>query len=115
VDSGDAAKIAASRPALILDAIFGTGLTQRPREPFDAVVVEIERSGAPVLAIDIPSGLDCDTGKPLGPKCVKATRTITFVAEKIGFSQPQSRLYTGELIVGDIGCPTELIHDQAQR
>jgi NAD(P)H-hydrate epimerase len=108
-------KISASRPALIVDAIFGTGLTQAPRDPFPAIVSEIEGTGAPVLAIDIPSGLDCDTGKPLGPECVKAVKAITFVAEKAGFAQPEARKYLGEVIVGDIGCPRELIDDQAQR
>ncbi len=77
--------------------------------------MEIEASGAPVLAIDIPSGLDCDTGQPLGKKCVRAKRTITFVAEKVGFSRPEAKEFLGEVIVGDIGCPRELIDDQAKR
>ena len=65
-------------------------------------------SGFPILAIDVPSGLDCDTGIPLGP-CVRATRTVTFVAEKLGFANPAARQYLGDVIVGDIGCPRELI------
>lgn len=113
IDSNDLKKISASHPALIVDAIFGTGLTQPPRDPFAAIVAEVEEARAPILAIDIPSGLDCDTGKPLGPKCIKATRTITFVAEKIGFANPDAKQYLGEVIVGDIGCPKELIDDQA--
>jgi NAD(P)H-hydrate epimerase len=113
-ESGDFKKIGKSRPALILDAIFGTGLTQPPREPFDSIVAEIEASRAPVLAIDIPSGLDCDTGKPLGKKCVRANQTITFVAEKAGFARPEAKEFLGEVIVGDIGCPRELIDDQAK-
>jgi NAD(P)H-hydrate epimerase len=56
------------------------------------------------LAIDIPSGLDCDTGIPLGA-CIRADRTITFVAEKIGFAQPSAAEYLGQVTVGDIGCP----------
>jgi NAD(P)H-hydrate epimerase len=97
------------RPNLIIDAIFGTGLTQPPRPPFDEIVAAVQKTGAPVLAIDIPSGLDCDTGKPLGPACIRATRTITFVAEKSGFANPEARQYLGEVTVGDIGCPRELI------
>jgi NAD(P)H-hydrate epimerase len=104
---------------LIVDAIFGTGLTKPPRPPFADLVAAIEKTRAPVLAIDIPSGLDCDTGLPLGPVCVVATRTITFVAEKIGFDRPEARKYLGQVIVGDIGCPIELIaeaaRDQAER
>ncbi len=62
----------------------------------------------PILSIDLPSGLDCDTGEPLGP-CVHATKTITFVAEKAGFANPRSREFTGEIVIGDIGVPPELI------
>jgi NAD(P)H-hydrate epimerase len=101
--------IGANRPTLIVDAIFGTGLAQPPRDPFGQIVSAIEKLSAPILAIDIPSGLDCDTGQPLGPACVHATKTITFVAEKAGFASPESRQYTGEIIVGDIGCPRELL------
>jgi NAD(P)H-hydrate epimerase len=92
---------------LIVDALFGTGLTQSPRDPFSAIADAINASGRPILAIDLPSGLDCDTGEPLGP-CIRATRTITFVAEKAGFANPASRQYTGILWIGTIGCPRNL-------
>jgi len=104
-------EIANTSALLIIDAIFGTGLEQAPREPFGAVVAAVERAGVPVLAIDLPSGLDCDTGQPLGPACIKATRTVTFVAEKIGFANEAAREYLGEVTVGSIGCPRELIED----
>jgi NAD(P)H-hydrate epimerase len=65
------------------------------------------------LAIDIPSGLDCDTGLPLGSACIKARRTITFAAEKVGFVNPRAREYLGEVTVGDIGCPRELVMEAA--
>jgi NAD(P)H-hydrate epimerase len=103
--------IESQRPRLILDAIFGTGLTQPPRDPFPATVIAMQNLGAPILAVDIPSGLDCDTGKPLGPLCVKAACTVTFVAQKIGFQSPEAKAYTGEIIVGDIGCPHELVEE----
>jgi NAD(P)H-hydrate epimerase len=106
-------KIAQSSALLIIDAIFGTGLEQAPREPFEAIVAAVERAGVPVLAIDLPSGLDCDTGEPLGPACIKATRTVTFVAEKTGFENESARKYLGEVTVGSIGCPKELIEDIA--
>jgi NAD(P)H-hydrate epimerase len=102
-------KIANTSALLIVDAIFGTGLQQPPRPPFEQIVAAVEKCGRPVLAIDLPSGLDCDTGLPLGPACIKATRTITFVAQKIGFAQPTARPYLGEVTVGSIGCPIELI------
>jgi hydroxyethylthiazole kinase-like uncharacterized protein yjeF len=106
--------IGAFRPRLIIDAIFGTGLTRMPRPPFADLVAAIDKTGVPVLAIDIPSGLDCDTGQPLGPACVKATRTITFVAEKVGFDRSEARKYLGEVSVGEIGCPRELVLEVAR-
>lgn len=99
-----------SRALLIIDAIFGTGLAEPPREPFADLAAAVARSRIPVLAVDLPSGLDCDTGEPLGP-CITATRTVTFVAEKAGFANPDSRRFTGEITVGDIGCPRELIEE----
>jgi NAD(P)H-hydrate epimerase len=67
----------------------------------------MNRAEVPILAIDLPSGLDCDTGEALD-LAVRATRTVTFVAEKAGFANPDSREYTGEVSVADIGCPKEL-------
>ena len=105
-------KIARTSAVLVVDAIFGTGLSEPPRDPFAQIAAAVEASRVPVLAIDLPSGLDCDTGRPLGA-CVKAQRTITFVAEKAGFAAPEARPYLGEVIVGSIGCPTELIEQVA--
>jgi NAD(P)H-hydrate epimerase len=96
------------RPDLYVDAIFGTGLTQPPRPPFGELADAVNTSGVPVLAVDLPSGMDCDTGRPLGA-CIRATRTVTFVALKAGFADPRSQPWTGALTVGDIGCPRELI------
>lgn len=93
---------------LIVDAVFGTGLTRAPAGAFATLIDWINQSKTPVLAIDVPSGLDCDSGNPLGP-CVRATRTVTFVGEKIGFACSVSHLFTGEVIVAGIGCPRELI------
>ncbi|MDP9173539.1 MAG: NAD(P)H-hydrate epimerase [Planctomycetota bacterium] len=107
----DAAAIVNRKPSLILDAIFGTGLTQAPRDPFGEIAGVVQGLGVPILAIDIPSGLDCDTGKPLGRVCIRANRTVTFVAEKVGFAQPAAREFLGEVIVADIGCPRELIDE----
>ena len=92
---------------LIVDALFGTGLSEPPRPPFVAVVEQIHGCGKPVVAVDLPSGLDCDTGEPLAP-AVRATTTVTFVAYKQGFANPASAAYTGRLVVCDIGCPSEL-------
>ena len=93
---------------LMIDALFGTGLTRPVEGDLKVLIETMNASNLPILAIDIPSGLDCDTGEPLGV-CVRAKRTVTFVAEKAGFANPISREYTGEIIVADISCPRELI------
>ncbi len=100
--------ILAQKCDLVIDAIFGTGLSQPPRDPFPALVQAIGQFRVPVLSVDLPSGLDCDTGEPLGA-CVRANHTVTFVARKAGFANPRSREFTGEITVGDIGCPKELL------
>ena len=92
---------------LIVDALYGTGLSSPPRDP--RYVDLMNGWDIPVLSVDLPSGLDCDSGDPLGPACVRATRTVTFVAEKIGFANPVAKRYLGEVTVGDIGCPRDLI------
>lgn len=93
---------------LIVDALFGTGLTSPARDPFPELVRAIEAKGTRVLAVDLPSGLDCDTGAALG-SALKAAMTVTFVAEKLGFANPDARAYTGAVTVADIGCPREII------
>ncbi len=85
---------------IIIDALFGIGLKSDVREPYASVVDLMNRSGKPILSVDVPSGLDADTGKVLGV-AVKAKRTVTFVASKKGFSK--ARKYCGKLVVRDIG------------
>jgi NAD(P)H-hydrate epimerase len=104
--------LASARADLLLDAIFGTGLTNAPRHPFPALVDAIAHSQIPVLSIDLPSGLDCDTGRPPGA-CIRATRTVTFVAEKTGFAAPEARPFLGDVTVAPIGCPANLIAEIA--
>ena len=93
---------------LIVDAIFGTGLDRPVTGPTAAIIEWINSTGYPVLAADCPSGLDCDTGRPLGC-AVRATRTVTFVALKPGFLHPEAKPYTGEVFVAQIGAPVFLI------
>ena len=98
------------RQAWIVDALFGTGLSRPLGTPYSELVAQVNSSGNPVLAVDIPSGLDCDTGEPLGPT-VRATHTATFVAPKRGFLNPKSREWTGQVHVIDIGAPKKLIDE----
>jgi NAD(P)H-hydrate epimerase len=88
----------------IVDTLFGTGLKGPVRAPYDAVIGAINDSGARVLAVDIPSGLDCDTGRPLGPT-VRARHTATFMALKKGYTNPGAEEWLGQVHVLDIGIP----------
>ena len=87
---------------MIVDAIFGTGLTGTLRDEYKRLIEGINALGHPILAVDIPSGLDCDTGQPLG-EAIKADWTVTFVAVKKGFVLEKARVYTGEVFVASIG------------
>ena len=92
----------------LVDALLGTGLT-RPVEGMLRTVIEaIDRSGKPVFALDLPSGLDADTGRPLGV-AVHARATATFVAPKLGFAAPGAVAYTGDVTVVDIGVPRSIL------
>jgi len=92
----------------VVDAFFGTGLTGPVRAGYDVVIEALNQMGKPVLAVDIPSGLDCDTGRPLGPT-VRATLTVTFVAVKRGFVRaPDAAAYTGGVEVASIGIAPRL-------
>ena len=103
-----------ARSACVVDALFGTGLSGAVRPPFERVIAAINGSAVPVVAVDIPSGLDSDTGEPLGPT-IKATHTATFVAHKKGFLNPASQQWTGDIHVIDIGAPRVLINEYRQR
>jgi NAD(P)H-hydrate epimerase len=103
----------ARRYQLGIDALFGTGLTRPVQGEAARVVDFMNRAGFAILAADIPSGLDCDTGEALGAS-VRATRTVTFVAEKTGFANPRAGDFLGKVTVADIGCPRDLI-DQVTR
>ena len=106
----DLRRVIDGAPGWIVDALFGTGLTRALGPPFDEVVSAVNASGRPVLAVDLPSGLDCDTGEPLGPT-IRATHTATFVAPKVGFQNPIARSWLGEVHVLDIGAPKKLVDE----
>jgi NAD(P)H-hydrate epimerase len=93
---------------VILDALFGTGLTTGLSGVYADAVRLVNASGRPVVSVDIPSGVDATTGKTPG-EAVQADITVTFGAAKIGqFTYPGAG-YVGELIVTDIGIPAELL------
>jgi NAD(P)H-hydrate epimerase len=93
---------------LVVDALLGTGLSGEVRSPFDAAIEATNAAGRSVLSVDLPSGLDANTGEILGC-CVRATRTVTFAAPKLGFKLRRGPEMTGPLTVVDIGVPRELL------
>lgn len=86
----------------IVDALFGTGLAGPVRPPYDCVIERINAAPGRVLAVDIPSGLDGDTGAPHGA-AVRADHTVTFVAPKVGYDNPAAAAWLGQVHVVDIG------------
>ncbi len=94
--------------SVIVDAIFGIGF--RGSLPADVAksVNFLNRSGIPIIALDVPSGLDATTGRSSGA-CVRAKKTITFGLLKTGFRRKGSGKYTGRVIVKDIGLPRQLL------
>ncbi len=87
---------------LIVDAIFGTGLAGNLGDEFVGLINAINSLNKPIAAVDIPSGLDCDSGEVLST-AVKAIATVTFAAAKKGFKNPKSIGYTGEVYIASIG------------
>ena len=96
----------------VVDALLGTGLTRPVEGLLRDLIAMVNSSGKPVAALDIPSGLDADTGQPLGI-AIQAKATLTFVARKIGFDQPGAAEFLGEVIVIDIGAPRVLLERYA--
>ena len=93
---------------LIIDAIFGIGLSGRVKEPYRSIINLINQAQQPILAIDVPSGLDATAGNVLGV-CVRAAKTVTFASPKRGFAKNDGPLYVGELIIVDISIPGVLL------
>lgn len=94
--------------SLVVDAIFGTGLDRDVADETAEVIHWINQCGRPVLSVDVPSGMDCNTGRELGA-AVRASRTATFGGMKIGFLEPHADELLGDVDVVDIGVPIEVL------
>ena len=103
--------IKSHRCELLIDAIFGTGLHSDVREPISTIINKINKLSIPILAVDLPSGLDADTGNPLGT-CVKADRTVTIGLPKRGLLLHPGAELAGNLEIVDIGFPRQVIDAQ---
>ena len=108
-DCDDESLLAIFREAeWLVDALLGTGAVGAPRAPLDRVIQAMNATLATRLAIDLPSGLDCDTGEA-SADTVFANYTCTFVALKTGLLAESAKEYVGELHCLDIGLPWSLV------
>ncbi|MGH3027477.1 MAG: NAD(P)H-hydrate epimerase, partial [Gaiellaceae bacterium] len=87
---------------VVVDALFGTGFRGKPRPDAMRVIAEVNAAGVPIVAVDLPSGVDASTGKVEG-SAVQAAVTVTFHAPKVGHVVAPGRFHAGELVVADIG------------
>ncbi|VAX39446.1 NAD(P)H-hydrate epimerase / ADP-dependent (S)-NAD(P)H-hydrate dehydratase [hydrothermal vent metagenome] len=117
VEGAEVLERAADEPVLLVDCLLGTGLRDAPRGVIRDVILHVNRLRSPgvaVLAVDVPSGLDCDTGEPAGGAegvAIEADATVTFVALKRGFLRLEAQRWTGEITVAGIGAPRELVEE----
>ncbi|HKN64552.1 MAG TPA: NAD(P)H-hydrate dehydratase [Gaiellaceae bacterium] len=103
------------RPDVMIDALLGTGLKGAPRDETAQLVEQINASGAPVLAVDIPSGANASTGEVAGA-AVKADVTVTMHGPKVGLAVAPGCFHAGEVAVADIGLePAATEHRLATR
>jgi ADP-dependent NAD(P)H-hydrate dehydratase / NAD(P)H-hydrate epimerase len=93
---------------IVIDGLFGIGLTRKIEDPYDSIVSLINRLKVPVVSLDIPSGLDADRGYVLG-NAVRASMTITFGLGKPGFFVGEGPLHVGRLRILPIGFPFEVL------
>jgi ADP-dependent NAD(P)H-hydrate dehydratase / NAD(P)H-hydrate epimerase len=95
---------------LIVDAIFGTGLHSPISGFIESVIADVNASGIPVVAIDLPSGLSSDSPEPIGPS-IEAGLTITLAAPKLPLVLPPGETRAGDIVIADIGIPAEVLND----
>lgn len=92
---------------LIIDTILGYNIQGNVNEDIQEIVQTINSSGIKIVSLDIPSGLNPDTGSPMGVS-IKATTTLTLAAPKIGLLKKEAKEYVGDLFLADIGIPQEV-------
>ena len=107
-DSFEAAQAKFRTSGILVDALFGTGLTRDLDADLIGLIDGVAESGRPVLSVDLPSGLDADTGEIHGA-AIRATKTVTFVASKPGFALGFGPVHCGEVFVAEIGLPGFLV------
>jgi hydroxyethylthiazole kinase-like uncharacterized protein yjeF len=94
--------------SLIVDAMFGTGLNAPLSGTMETVVADVNASGIPVVAVDVPSGLSADSQEPIGDS-IEAGLTVTLAAPKLCLVLPPAETRAGDVVIADIGIPTEVV------
>ena len=97
-----------SQCTLIVDAIFGTGLKSALAGMMETVVADINASGIPIVSIDLPSGMSADTAHLVGD-CIDASMTVTLAAPKLPLVLPPGESHAGDVVIADIGIPSEVL------
>ncbi len=97
---------------VILDCLFGVGLNRNMEAPVCELITAVNESMRRVVSCDIPSGLDCDTGQTWG-ECIYASHTVSYCGMKIGFHHPTAMAALGQVSIGDIGVPLQLLAELA--
>ena len=97
-----------SNCTLIVDAIFGTGLKAPVSGLIESVIADVNESGIPVVAIDLPSGLSADSTDQIGP-CIDAELTVTLAAPKLPLVLPPAETHAGDIVIADIGIPGDVL------
>src|SRR6476659_3471597 len=93
---------------LLVDAIFGTGLNAPVSGLIESVIADVNASGIPVVAIDLPSGLSADSHEPIGDS-IEAGLTVTLAAPKVCLVLPPAETRAGDIVIADVGIPSEVV------
>src|SRR6266540_6435562 len=99
---------------LLIDGLIGYGLEGNPRDRVAMIIEGANSSGHPVLALDLPSGMNATTGEAYDP-CIKATATLTLALPKTGFLSPSASPYVGDLYLADISIPRKVYQSFGQQ
>ena len=99
---------------LLIDSLIGYGLEGNPRDRIATIIKDANASGCPILALDVPSGMNATTGKAYDP-CIKATATLTLALPKTGFLAPGASPYVGDLYLADISIPRKVYQNFGQQ
>ena len=99
---------------LLIDSLIGYGLEGNPRDRAATIIKDANASGRPILALDVPSGMNATTGEAYDP-CIKATATLTLALPKTGFLARGASLYLGDLYLADISIPRKVYQSFGQQ